>query len=150
MNIKPIYFLILFIIFSSCKKEGVTTPAVKTISVQVDKNNNIASANGEVTSEGASAVSKRGFVWSTVANPTVSDALSSNQFGPGVFTQQISGLNLGTTYYLRAYATNANGTTYGNQIEFKSLSAGKFSSISFDSLSFKSVKINVNIEINDL
>jgi hypothetical protein len=141
MNIKPIYFLIFFTIFSSCKKEGVTTPAVKTTSVQVDKNNNIATANGEVTSEGASAVSKRGFVWSTVANPTVSDALSSNQFGPGVFTQQISGLNLGATYYLRAYATNANGTTYGNQIEFKSLSAGKFSSISFDSLSFKSVKI---------
>ena len=146
MNIKPIYFLIFFTIFSSCKKEGVTTPAVKTTSVQVDKNNNIATANGEVTSEGASAVSKRGFVWSTVANPTVSDALSSNQFGPGVFTQQISGLNLGATYYVRAYATNANGTTYGNQIDFKTLTAGKFASISFDSLSFKSVKVNVNIE----
>mgnify|MGYP000076273864 CR=1 FL=1 len=130
----------------SCKKEGVTTPAVKTTSIQVDKNNNTATANGEVTAEGASAVSKRGFVWSTVSNPTVSDASSSNQFGPGVFTQQISGLNLGTTYYVRAFATNSNGTTYGNQLDFKTLVAGKFTSISFDSLSFKSVKINVNIE----
>ena len=146
MKTKFIFSIIFVAIFVSCKKDGVTTPAVKTTSVQVDKNNNIASANGEVTSEGASAVSKRGFVWSTVANPTVSDALSSNQFGPGVFTQQISGLNLGATYYLRAYATNANGTTYGNQIDFKTLTAGKFASISFDSLSFKSVKVNVNIE----
>jgi hypothetical protein len=146
MKRNSLFLFLILTIFFGCKKEGVTTPAVKTVSIQVDKNNNIATANGEVTSEGASAVTKRGFVWSTVANPTVSDALSSNQFGPGVFTQQISGLNLGATYYLRAYATNANGTTYGNQIDFKSLSAGKFTSISFDSLSFKSVKINVNIE----
>lgn len=146
MKTKFIFSIICLAIFVSCKKDGITTPAVKTTSIQVDKNNNIATANGEVTSEGASAVTKRGFVWSTVANPTVSDALSSNQFGPGVFTQQISGLNLGATYYLRAYATNANGTTYGNQIDFKTLIAGKFASISFDSLSFKSVKVNVNIE----
>jgi hypothetical protein len=80
MRQKLIYFIIFVTIFASCKKEGVTTPAVKTTSIQVDKNNNIATANGEVTSEGASAVTKRGFVWSTVANPTVSDSLSSNQF----------------------------------------------------------------------
>jgi hypothetical protein len=146
MKLNTLYLFLLLTLFYGCKKDGVTTPAVKTTSVQVDKNNNIATANGEVTSEGASAVTKRGFVWSTVANPTVSDALSSNKFGPGVFTQQISGLNLGATYYLRAYATNANGTTYGNQIDFKTLTAGKFASISFDSLSFKSVKVNVNIE----
>ena len=146
MKLNTLYLFLLLTLFYGCKKDGVTTPAVKTTSVQVDKNNNIATANGEVTSEGASAVTKRGFVWSTVANPTVSDALSSNQFGPGVFTQQISGLNLGATYYLRAYATNANGTAYGNQIDFKTLTAGKFASISFDSLSFKSVKVNVNIE----
>ena len=146
MKTNFIFSIFLVALFLSCKKDGVTTPAVITKSIQVDKNNNIATANGEVTSEGASAVTKRGFVWSTIANPTVSDAISSNQFGPGVFTQQISGLNLGATYYVRAYATNANGTAYGNQIDFKTLTAGKFASIGFDSLSFKSVKVNVNIE----
>jgi hypothetical protein len=146
MKTNFIFSVILLTLFLSCKKDGITTPAVITKSIQVDKNNNIATANGEVTSEGASAVTKRGFVWSTIANPTVSDALSSNQFGPGVFTQQISGLNLGATYYVRAYATNGNGTAYGNQIDFKTLTAGKFASIGFDSLSFKSVKVNVNIE----
>lgn len=142
------HFFIFISLFTliSCKKDGVTTPAVKTTSVNIDKNNNVATVNGEVTAEGASAVTKRGFVWSTVVNPTVSDASSFNQFGPGVFTEKISGLSLGTTYYVRAYATNANGTAYGNQLEFKTLTAGKFTSISTDSLLFTSVKINVNIE----
>lgn len=143
---KQFFILIFLFTLIACKKDGVTTPAVKTTSINVDKNNNVATVNGEVTAEGASGVTKRGFVWSTVVNPTVSDASSSNQFGPGVFTQQISGLNLGATYYVRAYATNANGTAYGNQLEFKTLTAGKFTSISYDSLLFKSVKINVNIE----
>ena len=143
---KQFFIFISLFTLISCKKDGVTTPAVKTTSVNIDKNNNVATVNGEVTAEGASAVTKRGFVWSTVVNPTVSDASSSNQFGPGVFTEQISGLNLGTTYYVRAYATNANGTAYGNQLEFKTLTAGKFTSISTDSLLFTSVKINVNIE----
>ena len=143
---KQLFVLISLFTLIACKKDGVTTPAVKTTSINVDKNNNVATVNGEVTAEGASGVTKRGFVWSTVVNPTVSDASSSNQFGPGVFTQQISGLNLGATYYVRAYATNANGTAYGNQLEFKTLTAGKFTSISYDSLLFTSVKINVNIE----
>ena len=141
---KQFFIFISLFALISCKKDGVTTPAVKTTSINIDKNNNVATVNGEVTAEGASAVTKRGFVWSTVVNPTVSDASSSNQFGPGVFTQQISGLNLGATYYVRAYATNANGTAYGNQLEFKTLTAGKFTSISYDSLLFTSVKININ------
>ena len=138
--------LILFIlIISSCKKE-ISAPTVKTTLVQIDKNNNNITVTGNVTSEGASAVSKRGFCWSTVTNPTVSDATSSNSYGPGQFSQEITGLALNSTYYIKAFATNANGTSYGNQLEIKTLSAGKFGVVSFDSLSFKSTRINVNIE----
>ena len=90
MNLKPFYFLVFFTILFSCKKEGVTTPAVKTTSIQVDKNNNTATANGEVTAEGASAVSKRGFVWSTVANPTVSDLPDISNDGTTI-KQRVSG-----------------------------------------------------------
>jgi len=135
----------LFLLFS-CKKEGITTPAVKTISVVVNNSNNRVIVKGEITAEGSSAVTQRGFCWSAVPNPTVSDPSSSNEFGPGVFTTEINDLNLGTTYYVKSYARNSSGTTYGNQLEFKTLSAGKFTSISFDSLLFTSVKVNVNIE----
>lgn len=138
--------LILFIlIISSCKKE-ISAPTVKTTLVQIDKNNNNIIVTGNVTSEGASAVSKRGFCWSTVTNPTVSDATSSNSYGPGQFSQEITGLALNSTYYIKAFATNANGTSYGNQLEIKTLSAGKFGVVSFDSLSFKTTRIIVNIE----
>jgi hypothetical protein len=145
---KTIFFLLYFILlffFNSCKKE-ITVPTVKTTLVQIDKNNNYITITGNVASEGASAVSKRGFCWSTVPNPTVSDATSSNSYGPGQFSQEITGLALNSTYYLKAYATNANGTSYGNQLEIKTLSAGKFGLVGFDSLSFKTTRINVNIE----
>lgn len=143
---KLLFFIFVVLSFSNCKKDGVTTPAVKTVSFELNKTNNVVTVNGEVTSEGSSAVTKRGFCWSTVSNPTVSDNSSTNEFGPGKYSTQINGLNLGTTYYVKSYATNTSGTTYGNQIEFKTLSAGKFGVLSFDSLLFRSVKINVNID----
>ena len=145
MSFKLWGVLLFIFIISSCKKE-ISAPTVKTTLAQIDKNNNYITATGNVTSEGASAVSKRGFCWSTVTNPTVSDATSTNSYGPGQFSQEITGLALNSTYYIKAYATNANGTSYGNQLEIKTLSAGKFSLVSFDSLSFKSTRININIE----
>lgn len=143
---KIIQFIFLISLFICCKKDGVTTPAVKTVSINLDKATNFVTVVGEVTSEGSSAVTKRGFCWSTVNNPTVSDASTTNEFGPGKYSTQISGLALGTTYYIKSYATNSSGTSYGNQIEFKTLSAGKFGTLSFDSLFFRSARINVNIE----
>lgn len=143
---KIIQYIFLISLFICCKKDGVTTPAVKTVSINIDKASNFVTVVGEVTSEGSSAVTKRGFCWSTVNNPTVSDASTTNEFGPGKYSTQINGLELGTTYYIKSYATNSSGTSYGNQIEFKTLSAGKFGSLSFDSLFFRSARINVNIE----
>ena len=145
MSFKFWGLILLILIISSCKKE-LSVPTVKTSSIQIDKNNNYITVTGNVTSEGASAVSKRGFCWSTVTNPTVSDATSSNSYGPGQFSQEITGLALNSTYFIKSYATNANGTSYGNQLEIKTLSAGKFGIVSFDSLSFKTTRIIVNIE----
>lgn len=81
---------------------------------------NSASAGGNVTSQGSTAVSSRGVVWSTSENPTI--ALSTRTVdgtGTGVFTSELNGLVPLTTYFLRAYATSASGTGYGNQISFK-------------------------------
>ncbi len=78
-----------------------------------------ALGGGRVTSDGGNPVIARGVVWSEAANPVV--ALSSKTTdgsGSGNFNSLISGLNPGTTYYLRAYATNSQGTAYGNQIVF--------------------------------
>jgi uncharacterized protein (TIGR02145 family) len=78
-----------------------------------------ASAGGNITSDGGSSVTTRGVVWSTTTNPTVSlITKTTDGTGVGPFTSNITGLTPNTTYYVRAYATNSVGTTYGTQQTF--------------------------------
>lgn len=78
---------------------------------------------GNITSDGGAPVIERGVTWSVLPNPTIAlPSKSSNGSGSGVFSNLINGLLPNTTYYVRAYATNAIGTAYGNQIEFSTQS----------------------------
>jgi hypothetical protein len=76
---------------------------------------------GSVTSEGNSGVHERGLCWSTSPNPNVSNSKIINGFGIGSYSYSLQGLTPGTTYYVRAFATNYKGTSYGNQISFTTL-----------------------------
>ena len=80
-----------------------------------------ALSGGNVTSDGGGTVSARGVCWSTTPNPDLSDNHSTDGSGVGPFESNISGLTPNTTYYVRAYATNGEGTAYGNQISFNTL-----------------------------
>jgi peptidoglycan/xylan/chitin deacetylase (PgdA/CDA1 family) len=77
-----------------------------------------ALSGGNVSNDGGALVTSRGVCWSTVSNPTVSDFKNVNGSGEGNFTSSITGLNSGTTYYVKSYATNSVGTAYGNEISF--------------------------------
>ena len=78
-----------------------------------------ASSGGNITDNSGSDVTARGVVWSTNSNPTIDLSTKTvDGGGNGVFTSAITGLTAGTTYYVRAYATNGAGTAYGNQITF--------------------------------
>ena len=79
-----------------------------------------ASSGGDVTSDNGYAIIDRGVCWSTSSNPTIADNITSDGSGTGSFTSSMSGLTWGSIYYLRAYATNAAGTSYGNEITFNS------------------------------
>ena len=70
-------------------------------------------------SSGGSGIIEKGLVWSTTPNPTIALPTKTTE-GSGLinFTRKITGLAEKTTYYLRAYATNAVGTAYGNEIIF--------------------------------
>jgi len=87
---------------------GTTTPTSSTT----------ASSGGNVTSDGGATVTARGVCWSTSQNPTISNSRTTNGSGTGTFTSSITGLSPNTTYYLRAYATNNEGTGYGNEVSF--------------------------------
>ena len=83
-----------------------------------------ATCGGEVVSEGGTAVTERGVCWSTNHNPTLSTNHASAGAGMGAFVVNATGLMQGTTYYVRAYATNANGTAYGNEVSFTTSGGG--------------------------
>jgi|GEM_PF-1703243 len=79
------------------------------------------SSGGNVSADGGESVTDRGVVYSTSQNPTYensSHVSSSTPAGTGTFTATMTGLNPGTTYYVRAYATNSLGTGYGPQVSF--------------------------------
>jgi GEVED domain/Secretion system C-terminal sorting domain len=77
-----------------------------------------ATSGGNVTSIGGSPVTAKGICYATTANPTLANTVISGGSGLGSFVSNLSGLNPNTTYYVRAYATNTAGTTYGTQISF--------------------------------
>jgi uncharacterized protein (TIGR02145 family) len=77
-----------------------------------------AVSGGNITSTGGGTITSRGVCYATTENPDLSDFFTSNGTGAGNFTSPMSDLTAGTTYYVRAYATNSAGTSYGNQVEF--------------------------------
>ena len=77
-----------------------------------------AVAGGNVTSDGGATVTERGVVYSTSSNPTTSSSKVNTGSGTGAFSCNLSNLQENTTYYVRAYAINKNGTSYGEQNSF--------------------------------
>jgi len=107
---------------TSCEPETALTaiPEVTT-TAQSDVAQTSAMSGGTVTSDGGSAVTARGVCYGTTATPTLADSKTTDGQDVGVFTSSITGLTANTTYYVRAYATNSNGTGYGNEISFTTL-----------------------------
>lgn len=96
-----------------------TLPIVSTTAI-TNITSNSASSGGNITSDGNSTVTARGICWSTTTGPTISDTKTSEGTGTGEFTSNLTSLEAGTTYYVRAFATNSIGTAYGNEISFSS------------------------------
>jgi hypothetical protein len=81
-----------------------------------------AISGGTISSDGGGTVTARGVVWSTSTNPTISlTTKTTDGTGTGSFASTITGLTANTQYYVRSYATNSAGTSYGNEITFTTL-----------------------------
>jgi uncharacterized protein (TIGR02145 family) len=77
-----------------------------------------ASSGGNITDDGGGTITVRGVCWATTASPTIGNSKTTNGTGTGSFTSNITGLQPGTAYHVRAYATNSAGTAYGNDLIF--------------------------------
>lgn len=82
-------------------------------------------SGGNVTDNGGADITARGIVWSTSAVPTVELSTKTIEgTGTGSFTSTVTELQPNTIYYVRAYATNAKGTAYGEQITVQTNAKG--------------------------
>lgn len=90
-------------------------PTVQTATEVTLMGAGTAQCGGTVTGDGGFTVTSRGVCWSMSPEPTISNLHSTDGNGLGTFVSTIAGLQSSTTYYVRAYATNANGTVYGEQ-----------------------------------
>jgi uncharacterized protein (TIGR02145 family) len=111
-----------------CLKDSTTAPTGNLptiITTQVNGiTHNSATSGGNITSDGGFPVTSRGVVWSTSSEPTVSlSTKANNGAGTGSFSSSLSSLSPNTTYYVRAYATNNEGTGYGKDVSFSTTSS---------------------------
>ena len=86
---------------------------------------NTAISGGEITSVGGLAITEKGVCWSTAINPTIADNKTMEGAGTDSYTSKLIGLEDGVTYYVRAYATNFKGTSYGNEVSFTTFASYK-------------------------
>ncbi|MGZ3872871.1 MAG: NHL repeat-containing protein [Mucilaginibacter sp.] len=126
----PVLFIAVLFLLNSCKKSSSTTtdattaPTVTTAGLIINLTSTTAQSGGTVSSPGSSVVTANGVCYSaTNATPTINDSktsetVSSSGYFPVNFVSNLTGLTAGTKYYLRAYASNSDGTAYGSVVEF--------------------------------
>ena len=119
-----ILFLTIIITGSGCKKADETptpaVPVVVTSNIIAEVSQTTAQSGGVVYNNNGSTILSLGVCWSaTNQTPTVADSKTTDALTYDAYTSNLTGLTANTTYYVRAYATSANGTGYGGAITFK-------------------------------
>lgn len=78
-----------------------------------------ATCSGNVTSDGGYEVTSRGMCWSKSPHPTINDNVATNGNGMGSYSCEMRDLRNNTTYYVRAFAENSTGVSYGEEKIFE-------------------------------
>lgn len=112
--------LFIFLMVLACKKEDPPGPPALTTEPVSGITYSGAITGGIITDDGGEAVTARGVCWSTSSTPTTADNKTEDGAGSGSFTSEIIDLDPETPYYVRAYAVNSVGTSYGNEVSFTS------------------------------
>jgi uncharacterized protein (TIGR02145 family) len=101
---------------ASFRTEPYRKPSVINGGIHGVTHNSIFVGLGKIEDNTGNIISK-GACWSTSVNPTIDDHKVDLGGGAEAVNFAIEGLQPGTIYYLRCYATNPAGTSYtGNQV----------------------------------
>lgn len=127
-------------IFNFTTKLIITKPVVTTKNIS-DSKFNVATSGGNITSNGNATITACGVCWSKNDNLTIDNCLGkTTESISDDFTSSLTGLLANTVYYVRAYATNIKGTSYGEVKEFRTpLETGTVTDASHNT--YKTVKI---------
>lgn len=112
--------LVIVLVGTGCKKKDINLPVVHSEGIR-DATTNTAMAGGWITDDGGGEVQDCGVCWSETPSPTVGDNIISAGTGTGTFMVTVTGLTANTLYYLRTYATNEEGTAYGEEMFMKTM-----------------------------
>lgn len=118
MKIQYYIFCISLLMFSCGKDPGTVDnnlPVLSTITATQVRSTSFKTG-GTITAAGQGSVTARGVCWGTTTAPAITGNHTSDGSGTGNFETSVTGLLPATSYYIRAYATNANGTAYGNEL----------------------------------
>ena len=107
---------------SEFRTTDTPTIALVTTSQPTNVSYTSATVGGNVTDDGDASITERGICYSTSANPTTANTKITSDSGLGEFTCNLTDLQDGTTYYVRAYAVNEKGTAYGEEVRFTTTS----------------------------
>jgi len=103
----------------------IVPPFVTTIMVY-DIKSFSAKVKSKVISNGGENLYERGICWDTVANPDINDNKLSSGNDTGVFVIEIDSLKPNTKYYVKSYAINSKGVSYGNELMFSTIDAPQY------------------------
>lgn len=122
-----------FVVYTKNNSSGISTPIVRmytpppppavlgTLAV-TNVSATTAETGGNITSDGGTAITERGIVYNTSGNPTTGNTkVVASTAGSGSYNVTIPNLNPATLYYIRAYAINSAGTSYGDNVRLNTL-----------------------------
>ena len=116
------FSLVFVMFFVACRDKNEVKPPVVETSVVTDITSTSATCGGEVIDDGGADMVTKGICWSLEAQPTTEANVTVNTTeGDGPFVSVMTALQPATTYYVRAYAINSKGTSYGVQRVFTTL-----------------------------
>lgn len=103
-----------------------------------------ATSGGDITDDGGSAIISKGVCWGTGENPDLTNKTDDGTGGDG-YTSYISGLLPDNDYHVRAYAINGVGTSFGNNIPFRTPCAKPLAVTNYETFGQTSVTFNGNV-----